>query len=381
MITPLEGLGRGTSRNLSANEVEGTVSGALEKVRGRATAAWNLGRAIVCNRAGLLTRPSLAHLYVTWRCNLRCQSCNVWRKDIYPELPTDEMLKVIKQLRFLDVVKLTGGEPFLRDDLEVLVEAVDRHIQPAMLHIVSNGSLSDRTAQLAERLGNPRMHFRISLEGGNVSHNRLRGRTWAFERAWRTLERLVALRKGRGFHVGVNFHLCEETLPELSAIADYCRSHRVDLVPGFNSYPFLEDRYENVWLEHDATTRAHLVERFQEIWSMRAGMTPWEALLARRQGVRAASEMSLGCEATRFSCRELRNLMYVLPNGNLVTCGLKHRPIGNLAMERFDDLWFGTRIEPFRREVDACPGCWQTSIRMASRLYSGDLKKSPAISS
>jgi len=75
----------------------------------------------------------------------------------------------------------------------------------------------------------------------------------------------------------------------------------------------------------------------------------------------------------RFGCRELRNLMYVLPNGNLITCGLKHRPIGNLAHEKFEDLWFGEKIKTFRDAVDACEGCMQMSIKMQSRLYNGKL--------
>lgn len=349
---------------------------ALDHFRTRARALWNLGRAVLCNRTGRITWPSLAHLYVTWRCNLRCSTCSVWKENRYPELSTDGMLRVIDELRCLDIVKVTGGEPFLRDDLEDLVAAIQQRIRPTMLHIVSNGTFPDRMERLASRLGNPALHIRISLEGGEAVHNQMRGQTWAFARTWESLERLAAIRRRYRFNLGVNYHLCEETLPDLPRMVEYCRSQGLDLVPGLATYPFLEDRYEEVLRrEPPHEEQLRLLERFGEVWSLHGDMLPWEAAAARRQAMRAVEDTLGGQEARRFQCRELRNLVYVLPDGNIVTCGLKHRPIGSLVRESLADIWFGERITAFRREVEACPGCWQDSVKMTSRIYNGDFRR------
>ena len=73
----------------------------------------------------------------------------------------------------------------------------------------------------------------------------------------------------------------------------------------------------------------------------------------------------------RFHCRELRDLIYVLPNGDLVRCGLDHRPVGNLRSTPFEALWRGEGIRAFRKKVDDCPGCLQASVQILSRLYGG----------
>ena len=75
--------------------------------------------------------------------------------------------------------------------------------------------------------------------------------------------------------------------------------------------------------------------------------------------------------AHRFHCRELRDLIYVKPNGDLVRCGLDHKPIGNLRHQSFQELWRGEDIKAFHKKVDDCPGCLQASVMILSRLYGG----------
>ena len=54
-----------------------------------------------------------------------------------------------------------------------------------------------------------------------------------------------------------------------------------------------------------------------------------------------------------FPCRELRDLS-TLPNGDVVRCGMDHKPVGNVREQSFDEIWFGTAIEAFRKKDD-CP--------------------------
>jgi hypothetical protein len=64
--------------------------------------------------------PLYVQYYVTARCNLRCEQCNViYANADRRELNTEESFKVIDNLAELgtSVVLLTGGEPFIRNDL------------------------------------------------------------------------------------------------------------------------------------------------------------------------------------------------------------------------------------------------------------------------
>ncbi len=62
---------------------------------------------------------------VTYRCPLHCAFCYnpVDFAQAGPELSTDEWLKVIREARALGAAQfgISGGEPLVRDDIEILV--------------------------------------------------------------------------------------------------------------------------------------------------------------------------------------------------------------------------------------------------------------------
>ena len=62
-----------------------------------------------------------ASLIVTDRCNARCLMCHTWR---YPgktadEFPPDLVNKIPGGLKFINI---TGGEPFIRKDLDQIIQ-------------------------------------------------------------------------------------------------------------------------------------------------------------------------------------------------------------------------------------------------------------------
>jgi MoaA/NifB/PqqE/SkfB family radical SAM enzyme len=76
----------------------------------------------------LLTKnqPIYVQYYVTARCNLACQQCNIiYSNADVREATTEEARKIAENLSKIgvSVVLLTGGEPFVRRDLPQIVEA------------------------------------------------------------------------------------------------------------------------------------------------------------------------------------------------------------------------------------------------------------------
>ena len=72
------------------------------------------------------TSPAYVQYYITARCNLACEQCNI----IYGDADVDEMN--IAQVRAMAanlaeigvcIVLLIGGEPFVRRDLPLIVQA------------------------------------------------------------------------------------------------------------------------------------------------------------------------------------------------------------------------------------------------------------------
>lgn len=102
-------------------------------------------------------------LSVTDRCNLRCQYC--MPEEEYAWLPQQDVLtfEEISRVvdRFLDCgvdkVRITGGEPLLRRDLDVLVRMLADKPRIRELAMTSNGVLLDRSAEVLRRAGLQRL--------------------------------------------------------------------------------------------------------------------------------------------------------------------------------------------------------------------------------
>ena len=75
------------------------------------------------------TSPAYVQFYVTARCHLACEQCNIVYADgDAPELTLDEIRAAAENLAAIGVcvVLLIGGEPFVRKDLPEIVEAFTR---------------------------------------------------------------------------------------------------------------------------------------------------------------------------------------------------------------------------------------------------------------
>ena len=91
---------------------------------------------------------SIANFTVSNRCTGRCTTCNIWKMDPHLD-PTlkqvsdffDENRETLRNLKF---IQLTGGEPFLRDDLPEIASIVHEAALKCMIWLPTNGLLPTR---------------------------------------------------------------------------------------------------------------------------------------------------------------------------------------------------------------------------------------------
>ena len=128
-----------------------------------------------------IPRPTDASIILTYRCPMRCKMCNIWCN---PTQKSEEIkasdLRTLPKLKFIN---LTGGEPFIREDLEEIVEECYRH-SPRIV-ISTSGWLEDKVIALAKRF--PNIGIRISIEGLSQKNDELRGHAGGFDKGLRTL--------------------------------------------------------------------------------------------------------------------------------------------------------------------------------------------------
>ena len=123
--------------------------------------------------------PESMDVIVTSQCNLRCSYCSHFSSpsDVSEELETDTWLLIFDELSRLGVRKVTlsGGEPFLRNDILNLIEGI---VNSGMkFEVLSNGTLV--TQSIANYLAktNACKGVQISVDGSNQAiHESCRGR-------------------------------------------------------------------------------------------------------------------------------------------------------------------------------------------------------------
>jgi MoaA/NifB/PqqE/SkfB family radical SAM enzyme len=326
---------------------------------------------------------------VSYRCNARCGMCDSWRMKPGREMSVAEVDRVFEKLGRLDVVRLTGGEPFLRDDFAEIAGAVDRRSRPRVLHVTTNGSFPDRVAAFAAAFEEPqRLHVMVSLDGMREVHDQSRGADVTFDRAVETIERLAALRGPRGPGVSVNHTVISQaSLEDHGRIQERMQSLGVDvhsvlayaessmyaiklrgkkaehlIVPnGYPLHPDLQDADVLGFVDRQLAGAARMRDPVTRI-GKRYYLTGLRARLAGEPDPRPHPR-----------CVALRSHIRVLPDGRVPVCQFNTETVGSLLDQSLDELWTSAPACASRGWVDRCPGCWAECEVVPNAVYTGDV--------
>ncbi len=292
--------------------------------------------------------PTDASIILTYRCPMRCQMCNIWQHptDKHEEIKADD-LKTLPKLKFIN---LTGGEPFIREDLAEIVEECYKHTDRIV--ISTSGYFEDRIIELAKRF--PNIGIRISIEGLSVKNDELRGRHGGFDRGLRTLLTLKDMGlKDIGFGCTVSNHNSKDML----ALYRLSRSLGMEFATAafHNSYYFHKDdnaitNRDEVCSDFEQLIRWQLKEKHPKSW-FRAFFNM--GLINYIEGGRRM----LPCEAGTAN-------FFIDPWGEVYPCnGLEEKywkeSMGNIHKAPFMDIWTSEQANKVREKVRRCPkNCW-----------------------
>jgi MoaA/NifB/PqqE/SkfB family radical SAM enzyme len=158
------------------------------------------------------TFPMNLTLGLSYSCNSRCKTCNIWkRKKGENELTTEEFEKIFKKIGKdkLYLLILTGGEPFLHKDIVKIAEFAEVYCEPQTIVIPTNGILGDKIVEKAkeilEKCKKSHITINVSIDELEEKHDEIRGVPGNFKKAMHVYEELKKL-EGRYHNFDVSIH-------------------------------------------------------------------------------------------------------------------------------------------------------------------------------
>lgn len=288
-----------------------------------------------------------ACLITTYRCNAKCLMCNTWK---YPsnkesEFSSDIVNKIPSNLNFINI---TGGEPFLRDDLEQIVKiAITKTMR---LVISTNGYFTSEIIKLAEKYGN-RIGVRISIEGLPKTNYELRGIKDGFDHGLRTLITLYDMGiKDIGFGITVS----DKNAKDMITLYHLANAMKLEFATATIHNSFYFHKSDNRYNDNEM-----VAEKFENL----AG----ELLKSNKpkNWFRAYFNMGLANKARGrkrpLPCETGTDVFFLDPYGNIVPCNGSNEPMimGNLKDQTFSEIWHSTKADEIRKQVRNCSKqCW-----------------------
>jgi MoaA/NifB/PqqE/SkfB family radical SAM enzyme len=293
----------------------------------------------------MLVSPTHAIIAVTERCNARCIMCDIWRKPAAPELAPDDYRRLPRALR---EINLTGGEPLLREDLADIVRVMQATCPGVRIVLSTNGLLPERLEAFLVSV--ERVAVRISLDGLDGLHDRIRGVPGAFEKVLQSLE--IAEAAGAA-DLGICATMTKANAGRVKDVHDFAceRGIQFTCTVAHSSSFFFGDQTDE---EPDALEARADMSAIQARLYDSSSPKDW----FRAYFISGLRDVLSGCPRP-IVCTAGSDFFYMDPQGNVYPCHILDLRMGNIRDSTFQEMVRAN--EAVLRAVRSCTKrCWMT---------------------
>ncbi len=296
-------------------------------------------------------KPKEAVIAVTYKCNARCEMCNIWKSQASDEMGPNHYEKLPSSLK---TINITGGEPFLRKDLVDVVRAIHTRAPSARIVFSTNGFLTETIVDAITKIRtfHKEIGVGVSIDGLEDVHDRVRGVKGAFKKAISTVE---ALKKLGLKDLRIGMTLSQDNLRDAKAVFELSRNLGVEFTVTFahNSEIYFQ-KTDNVPPEIvgisgqplDDVLRAQLVSSSPKNWF-------------RAYHIQGIMDADLRRKFIS-KCKAGSRYFFMSPSGDIYPCMVLNMRIGNLReVSRWEDLFKGEAMAKATTAVKNCTeDCW-----------------------
>ena len=323
-----------------------------------------LGTALLRATAHRPSAPLKLNLCLTYWCQYKCKTCNIWQRKPTDELTTGEIVALVRENPNVNWVDLTGGEIFLRRDIDDIFDAiVTGWSRLAILHFPTNGFQTDRIVRSVERIagrGPARTVVTVSVDGDEALNDEIRGIKGGFRHQMETFK---ALRRVPGILTAIGMTLSTHNVGQFeatfAACAHECPGLTVDEVH-LNVAQRSGHYYGNADTDGVAPDPILARAEMNKYRRLRShARSPTQLLenvyLKNLDRFLATGRTPMPCHALRASC-------FIDPWGVVYPCITYSRPMGRLRDTgmRLDPIWNDAATAQVQGEIwkGQCPQCW-----------------------
>ncbi len=306
-------------------------------------------------------RTEAMSLEVTQRCIAKCLMCNIWRMPVAsPELEAEEWLKllqspILSELKELDV---TGGEPFLRDDLAELLLGIGTLKATSLprlcsVAITTNGFLTAKILSDVSAVIGPleqagvTLVFACGMDAVGDTHDRIRHYPGGWAKLHATINGLKDLReKHPTLVLGIKTTITRHNINELDQVCRYADDHGLFTI--ISPYILTANRYANLEKENILEFSSEDLNKMKTFYA--SPRFRWSYYRDELLQFLESGRMNKPCSAGF-------NYFFIRSTGELFPCPIIKFPLGNVLQTPLEEIICSTDAARFRRSVMEFPEC------------------------
>ncbi len=279
---------------------------------------------------------------VTYQCNSRCRMCNIWQiKNNISEPAPEDFLNLPKTLKS---VNITGGEPFLRPDLDLIIAVVKKRCPGANIIISSNGFATDLIISQMQKIRDvdQEIGVAISIDGIGEAHDKIRGIDGGY---FKVISTIKALKKLGIKHLKIGFTFGDYNITELPKV--YKLAERLGME---FSLAIVHSSKNYFGKDNILKNKAAMTEQLD--WLIKQELNSWNIKKWGRAYFAHGAK-----EFVRTGKRILPDYsgkfnVFIDPQGNVYPCDVSSDKIGSL--NDFNNVGLGARNEQCKKSWMVC---------------------------
>lgn len=315
---------------------------------------------------------------ITHRCICHCIMCNIWKIPSHtPELSIADWSNLLADDAFSDLVELdiTGGEPFLVNDLPDLFRQLrehrKRHLrQLRSVAITTNGVLTEKILKSTKNIlqllegTDIQLVLACAMDGIDDRHDVIRGLPGAFQKLQTTLQKLFKLREqNASLILGIKTTIVPSNVDQLSEIDAYARQHGLFSI--ISPCIITGGRFLNSQLEPELRFEQSQLDAMARFF---AGNTMNWAIHNR------SLDQFLKHGKSNRQCSCGFHYAFIRSSGDVLLCPLLPPAAGSLKSESFQAIWTSRQARDLRGSIgrsDVCTHCTEPGLERYALVNEG----------